>query len=112
MKSSATGILTLQNAAQANGNGNLYPLTGCTAAIVCVSGTFNADIHIEVTSDGSTWHEIAVRDMTTTNANDKVKKLTGVALIKAEHIGGALYLRTRIAAYSSGAVTVRANGHA
>jgi hypothetical protein len=80
--------------------------------MICVSGTFTADIHIEVTSDGSTWHEIAVRDLTTTNASDKVKKLTGVALIKAEHIGGAVYLRARIAAYSTGAVTVRASGHA
>lgn len=112
MKASSTGLLVLQDAAAANGNGALYPLTGCTAAIICVSGTFVADIHIEVTSDGNIWHEIAVRDLTTTNASDKVKKLTGVALVKAEHIGGALYLRARVAAYASGAVTVRANGHA
>lgn len=112
MKASSTGLLVLQDAAAANGNGALYPLTGCTAAIICVSGTFTADIHIEVTSDGNTWHEIAVRDLTTTNASDKVKKLTGVALVKAEHIGGALYLRARVAAYSNGSVTVRANGHA
>ena len=112
MKSSSTGLLVLQDAAAANGNGALYALTGCTAAIICVSGTFTADVHIEVTSDGNIWHEIAVRDLTTTNSSDKVKKLTGVALVKAEHIGGALYLRARVDAYSSGAVTVRANGHA
>ena len=112
MKASSTGLLVLQDAAAANGNGALYALTGCTAAIICISGTFTADIHIEVTCDGSTWHEIAVLDMTTTNASDKVKKLTGVSLVKAEHIGGALYLRARVAAYASGAVTVRANGHA
>lgn len=112
MKASATGLLTLQNAAEANGPGQLYPLSGCTAVMICVSGTFTADIHIEVTSDGSVWHEIALRDLTTTNASDKVKKLTATGLVKAEHIGGALYLRARIAAYSNGAVTVRANGHA
>ena len=111
MKASAIGVKVLQNAATANGDGALYPLTGCEHIVICISGTFNASIHFEATIDGTVWHEVAARDLTTTNANDKAKTITAAGLFAIEHLGGTTSFRARVSGYSSGAVTVRANAH-
>lgn len=111
MKSSATGVKTLQNAATANGDGALYQLTGCEDIVICISGTFSASIHLEATLDGTVWHEVAAHDLTSTSANDKAKTINAPGLYALEHVGGMTSFRARISDYASGAVTVRANAH-
>lgn len=111
MKSSQLGLKILQNAAGANGDGQTYLLSGAEDIVLCVSGTFSADIHVEVTLDGITWHEVAVRDLTTSNSSDKVKTVKAPGLFAVEHCGGTLLLRARVAAWASGAVTVKVNAH-
>lgn len=111
MKASQVGVKVLQNAATADGDGALYQLAGCEHIVICISGTFSANIHIEATLDGSVWHEVAARDLTSTNANDKAKTLTGPGLYACEHLGGITSFRARVSGYTSGAVTVRANAH-
>lgn len=111
MKASQIGVKVLQNAAVANGDGALYSLAGCEHIVICISGTFSASIHLEATVDGVVWHEVAARDLTSTNANDKAKTLTVPGLFACEHLGGITSFRARISGYSSGAVTIRANAH-
>lgn len=111
MKSSQIGVKILQNAATANGDGAIYQLANCSVIVLCISGTFNASIHFEATLDGTTWYEVAARDLTSTSANDKAKTHTAPGVWAIEHLGGMTSLRARISGYSSGAVTVCANAH-
>jgi hypothetical protein len=111
MKASHLGLTKLQHAAAANGDGVLYNITGAEHVVVCVSGTFVANVYFEASIDGNVWHEVAARDLTTTNANDKAKTITAPGLYGLEHLGGLLFFRARISGYASGAVDVKANAH-
>ena len=111
MKASNTGPKRLQEAASANGNGSPLLLGSFEHCIVQVSGTFNADIHFEITVDNGTWYEIAATDLTSTSANTKVKTINAPGIWAFDLIGGATYLRARISGYSSGSVTIVANAH-
>lgn len=111
MKSSQIGIIKLQHQAVADGDGELYNITGAEHVVVCVSGTFSASVHFEASIDGIVWHEVAARDLTTTNASDKAKTITAPGLFALEHLGGLLFFRARVSGYTSGAVDVKANAH-
>lgn len=111
MKASQIGVKVLQNASTANGDGALYQLAGCEHIVVCISGTFSANIHLEATVDGTVWHEVAAHDLTSTSANDKAKTINAPGIYALEHVGGMTSFRTRVSGYTSGAVTVRANAH-
>lgn len=111
MKSSAIGVKFLQDAATGNGDGAVYQVSNSSHIVVCVSGTFSASVHFEGSLTNGVWHEVAARDLTSTNANDKAKTITAPGLYALEHLGGVTSFRARVSGYSSGAVTVCANAH-
>ena len=111
MKTSNSGPVRLQDAATANGNGTPLLMDSYGHIILQVSGTFSASINFEVTIDNGTWYEIAATDLTSTNANTKVKTINSPGIFACELIGGATYFRARISGYASGSVTIVANAH-
>lgn len=111
MKASNSGPKRLQDAATANGFGSPLLLDSFQHVVVQVSGTFSANIHFEITVDNGNWYEIAATDLTSTNANTKVKTINAPGIWALELIGGATYMRARISDYASGSVTVIANAH-
>lgn len=111
MKSSNLGVTVLQDAATANGDGALLKIANYQHVVVCISGTFSANVYLEASLDGTVWHEVSARDLTSTNSNDKAKTITAPGLFGIELIGGCTVFRARIGSYVSGSVTVRANAH-
>lgn len=112
MKSSASGVFILQNAAAANGNGDTFTLDSFEKLAIQITGTYSAKVHIEATMDGSNWVEIATTDLGSTSPNTKTKTINSLeGLFACDLVGGFTLVRTRVSDYASGAVTVRVNGH-
>lgn len=111
MRSSATGVMTLQSAAVALGDGDELRVDGCTAAMFQVTGSFTASITFEATVNGTTWATYALADLSTT-ARTRSLTQTTAGIYMADDLAGLMAVRARISAYTSGTVTVVANGTA
>lgn len=112
MKSSASGVFILQDAAAANGDGASFTMDSFEKLAIQITGTYSAKVHIEATMDGTNWVEIAATDLGSTSPSTKTKTINSAAgLYAVDLLGGFTSVRTRISDYASGAVTVRVNGH-
>lgn len=111
MRSSATGVTTLQSAAGATGNGTVFLVDGCRSAMFQISGTFVGTITFEATVDGSNWVTYALSDISTT-ARTHATTQTTAGIYTADDLAGLMAIRARISAWTSGAITVVANGTA
>lgn len=112
MKSSASGVSILQNAAEANGNGASFTMDSFEKLVIQVTGTYSAKVHIEATIDGTNWVEVAATDLGSTSPSTKTKTINSTeGLYAIDLLGGVTSVRCRISDYASGAVTIRCNAH-
>ena len=102
----ATAQVTMQDAADATGDGTAIPFAGpfgdAEKVRVQVSGTFSATVTYEGTVDGSNWVAFAATDASTTS--------TAAEILLFETAGLAEF-RARVSAYTSGNVTVTAGAY-
>lgn len=95
---------TLQNAAEATGNGTAFDVDGYGVGRLVVSGTFSATIVPEGSIDGTNYFAIPVVDISTgVSALSITAK--GNYLVNCQ---GLSNIRARISGYTSGTVTVLA----
>jgi hypothetical protein len=100
-----TKVTTLQDAAAANGNGTAVELLGASIIHVQISGTFSATVTFQVSLDNTNWATIGL-----------IAKVDGSTVATAPtaagawfgDVRGAIFFRTVISSYLSGAVTVKA----
>lgn len=111
MRSSATGVTTLQSAAAATGNGTVFLVDGCRSAMFQITGTFVGTVTFEATVDGTNWATYALSDISTT-ARTHATTQTTAGIYAADDLAGLMAVRARISAWTSGAITVVANGTA
>ena len=111
MRSTATGVTTLQSAAGATGNGTVFQVDGCRSAMFQVSGTFVGTVTFEATVDGTNWVTYALGDISSTSRVHATSQTTP-GIYVADDLAGLMAVRARISAYTSGAITVVANGTA
>lgn len=111
MRSTATGVTTLQSAAVATGNGVTFLVDGCRSAMFQVTGTFVGTITFEATVDGSTFVTYALSDISTA-ARTHATVQTTVGIYMADDLAGLMAMRARVSAYTSGTITIVANGTA
>ena len=103
-----TGVVKLQNAAVATGNGTEIELAGRSNLVVQVFGTFVATITWEATVDGATWAGVALADLaSTTRARALTATVAGLFML--DKVGGLQRLRVRISAFTSGSVNAWGN---
>jgi hypothetical protein len=97
---------TLQNAAAATGNGSIFGTGLVTVVAFQVTGTFSATVAFEGTNDGTTF--VALTCFTLDGQTSVTgASTTGIWRCNAVGLAG---VRARISAFSSGTVTVTANG--
>lgn len=97
-------LVTLQNAAAANGDGTEGAVAGHGTVAVQVSGTFSATVNFEGTVDGTNW--LAVQGVNAgTGAVVSAATAPGLFLIP---VAGLDKFRARVSGYTSGSVTVTA----
>lgn len=111
MRSTATGVTTLQSAAGATGNGTVFMVDGCRSAMFQITGTFVGTVTFEATVDGTTWATYALSDISTA-ARTHATTQTTAGIYMADDLAGLMAVRARISAWTSGAITVVANGTA
>lgn len=105
---SQTGVVKLQDAAVATGNGTVIPLSGRSNLVVQVFGTFVATITWEATVDGTTWQGVALADLASaTRARALTATVAGLFLL--DEVGGLQQFRARISAFTSGTVNAWGN---
>lgn len=103
--------VTMQNAANANGNGTVLPLLATASIIFTVTfAAFTGTVNFEVTEDGVNWDPLQV---TQEGTNTILTSLTGstttfVHLYEGS-VAGLLQARARISNYSAGTATVTAH---
>jgi hypothetical protein len=96
-------VVTLQDEADADGNGTAMDVSGAARVTVQASGTFTATINFEGSLDGTTWFAVGLKTaadgnaVTTASAAGVWKRTPDLALTA---------LRARISSYSDGDVTV------
>lgn len=101
-----TAVTTMQNASTTTGNGTVLNVSGMGTAICHVSGTFIGTIVFEGSLNNSVFGAIDAQNITGGLITSSV---TSAGFYKIP-CNGIKYIRARISAYSSGAITV--NGHA
>lgn len=111
MRSAATGVTTLQSAAGATGNGTAFMVDGCRSAMFQITGTFVGTVTFEATVDGSNWATYALSDIGSTSRTHAATQSTA-GIYMADDLAGLMAVRARISAWTSGAITVVANGTA
>lgn len=95
-------LLALQTAAAATGNGVVADVSGVSAVLVQITGTFSATVTFEVSLDGTNY--VAVE---ATNLGDRsVSSAPTAAGIWVVPVAGAAKMRARVSTYASGNVTV------
>lgn len=101
-----TDVVTLQNAVQANANGDILGLRSSHDMAIQITGTFSATINFEGTIDDSTWVAVGLK---TAGDGAAVTSATGAGIWKLPNDGPALSgFRARVSSYASGSVTVKA----
>lgn len=98
-----TTVTTMQNAAIATGNGISLDVSGMGTAICQVSGTFVGTITFEASLDNSVFGSIDVQKLSGGLISSVVTD-TGFYKIPCN---GVKYIRARVSAYTSGAITVK-----
>jgi hypothetical protein len=111
MRATQSGVVVMQNAAAATGNGTVLPMDGAKAAMLQVTGTFVGTITFEATVDGSNWVTYALSDLSTA-ARTHATTQTTTGIYVADDGAGLAAIRARISAYTSGAITVVGNATA
>ena len=94
--------ILLQNAAAANGNGQVLTTTGFHAVTLQVTGTFSATVNFEGAADATNY--VAIR-CTNINSDARVTSVTAAAIVQC-NTQGLSRVRARISSYVSGSVTV------
>jgi hypothetical protein len=100
---------TLQNAADATGNGEALVLTDAhrgaeSRFTLQITGTFTGTVTFEGTVDGTNWQAVGL-----INYADDAADLTATAAgIFYLNCAGLLKFRARVSAYSDGNITVKA----
>jgi len=97
-----TQPFTFQSAAGATGNGNVMDVSDFATVMMQVTGTFVGTITWEVSNDGTNW--LSIRGTPDTTAWG-LTTATAVGMYYIT-VGGCRYLRARISAWTSGAITV------
>lgn len=105
---SQTGIVKLQDAAAATGNGTEIELAGRSSLILQLFGTFVATVTFEANIDRTNWIAVALADLnSTTRARATTATVAGLFLL--DECGGLQKFRARVSAFTSGAVSVWGN---
>ncbi len=101
----STKIETLQNAVTATGNGTVSIVQGMTTAVVQVSDVFVGTISFDASLDGTTFHAIECFSI-----GDRAVSITSTTATGSWrcNVSGISRFRTRVSAYTSGAITVKA----
>jgi len=105
MRASQSGVVVMQNAAAATGNGTVLPMDGAKAAAFQVTGTFTATITFEATVNGVDWVTYALSDISTTTRTHQTTQ-NSASIYVADDAAGLAAIRARISAHTSGTVTV------
>ena len=95
---------TLQSAAAATGNGSTLDTSLTQTLTLQVSGTFVGTITFEASTDGTNWATMTCYLLGSSSA---VTAPTAPGLWRCNVLGVPL-IRTRVSAYTSGTITVRA----
>ena len=111
MRSTATGVTTLQSAAVATGNGTAFSVDGCRSAMFQITGTFSGTIVFEATVDGANWVTYALSDISTA-ARTHATSQTTAGIYMADDLAGLMAIRARVSVWASGSITVVVNGTA
>ena len=98
-----TTVVTMQNGTTATGNGTVLDVSGMGTAICQVSGTFVGTITFEASLDNSIFGSIDVQKLSGGLISSVVTD-TGFYKIPCN---GVKYIRARVSAYTSGAITVK-----
>jgi hypothetical protein len=103
-----TGVVKLQDAAVAIGDGAELLVAGRSNVVIQVFGTFVGTITWEATMDGATWAGAALADLASaTRARALTTTVAGLFML--DEVGGLQKVRARISAYTSGTVNAWAN---
>ena len=104
MSNISAGIVdkaTLQDAAEATGNGYTMDVGGKASLTLQVTGTFSGTVTFEASLDGSNWVSRSGID----GSGNKSSTATTTGIYQF-NIDGIKYFRARISAYTSGSITV------
>ena len=104
MSNISAGIVdkaTLQDAAEATGNGYIFDVGGKASLTLQVTGTFSGTVTFEASLDGSNWVSRSGID----GSGNKATTATTTGIYQF-NIDGIKYFRARISAYTSGSITV------
>lgn len=102
--------VVMQNAAGATGNGTVFDAkgNGYNVLVAQVTGTFVGTVTFECSLDGTNW--LALQGVNLTSGSAATTATAG-SIFRFD-IGGVRYVRARVSAYTSGAITVTGRAQA
>jgi hypothetical protein len=103
-QAAAATTATLQSAVSATGNGSSLSVTGMSAVVFTVSGTFTATVTFEGTQDGSNWASLSATQLGT----NTIGTTTTAAGVFEASVAGLTSVRARVTWTSGTSVTVTA----
>lgn len=98
-------VVTMQNAATANGDGTSLDVSGYGLALLSITGTFGANVRFEGSIDDTNWALIYASS--NSQGNSAPASGTSNAMDVILQCGGYKSVRARIESYTSGSITVK-----